>query len=265
MEQVRRVVRAVLGPNSGVYRAAAQATNAFMTWRSDGPGAWRTLERIRAGRVDTPAETVALRRLAHPIALRPGTEDVDTVLNNIVRTEWGRFDPGEPAWMIDAGAYIGDSAAYFLSRFPRLNVIALEPNRANHTLAAQNLAPYGERATLLCEGLYGSDETLRFGGAGIGASIDARGTEEIRCTSVPSLLARFGMPRIDVLKMDIEGAETSVFASQPETWLPRTEWILIETHGPQIEADVRAVLLGNGFSMRRHRSVWYCHRGGVDA
>ena len=54
--------------------------------------------------------------------------------------------------------------------------------------------------------------------AGTGSSI-RNGACEIDCTTILSLLDEYSIPRLDILKMDIEGAEEAVFRSEPETWL----------------------------------------------
>src|SRR5438270_7731151 len=135
MESIRRLIRKILGPHSKFYRAGAAALDFFATMRSDGFATWYALRRIKNGRHDAAAESVTLKNAMHPMSLRPGTEDVSTVLNNVVRQEYGQFAPDrQPRWMIDAGAYIGDTCAYFLSRFDDLRVIALEPDPENYAM-----------------------------------------------------------------------------------------------------------------------------------
>ena len=65
-----------------------------------------------------------------------------TIVNNIVREEYGKFaPPSAPLRMIDAGAYIGDSSAYFASKYPDLKIVALEPHPANYAMAKRNSSP----------------------------------------------------------------------------------------------------------------------------
>ena len=201
---------------------------------------------------------MSFKNLRHPILIRPGTQDADTVINNIVREEYGQFTPPrDPLWMIDAGAYIGDTTAYFLCRFDKLRVIALEPNPESFPTAVANLAPYGERAILLPKGLWSRDERLSLGGGGTGACLTGE-EGSIDCVSVPTILEQYQIPRLDVLKMDIEGAEEAIFAAEPEGWLARVDLILIEIHNEPAQRLITSVLKQNGFSMQRYRSIWYC-------
>jgi len=260
METIRKAVRSVLRYDSGLYRAGATSLNFLSTIWKDGIKTWCTLRQLKEGK-QNDVSPIALQNLRYPILIRPGTADVGTIINNVIREEYGHFAlTKEPKWMIDSGAYIGDTTAYFLSRFPKLKVIALEPNPESYKMAKQNLAPYGDHAILLQKGLFSNEQVQCFSGAGTGASIATTGFE-IDCTTISSLLEHYSIPRIDILKMDIEGAEEAIFLSNPEVWLSRTELLIIEIHGPRIESLVSRVLNEYGFSMKRYRSIWYCRRG----
>jgi len=260
-DYVRRVVRGFLKYDSGAYRFGSSFLNFISISKKEGFRAWLMLRRAIKGK-NGPGVPVQLsfRSLRYPIFVRPGTEDVNMIINDIIREEYGQFETEhDPIWVIDAGAYIGDTSAYFLSRFPKAKVIALEPNPPTYEMASQNLKPYAERAVLLKMGLSESQQTLKFGGSFGGASIQETGIE-IECTSIPALLERYSIPRVSILKMDIEGAEKMVFLTNPEAWLDRIDMMMIEIHGKDIEEIIFSVLKKNNFSFKQYRSVWYCYR-----
>lgn len=165
--------------------------------------------------------------------------------------------------MIDAGAYIGDTAVLFLSSYPNLKIIALEPNTDSFNLAAHNLEPYGDRITLLKKALWTSETELRFGGMSTSASIQENGSE-VKCTSLPAIIQEYSIPRVDILKMDIEGAEEEVFAAHANDWLPAVDLIIVEIHGDSRFRVISDVLRDSGFTMIQYRSVWYCFRCNKD-
>ena len=259
MEAVRRLIRGVLGDNSLFYKVGARFLDFISVTRKEGIRTWFALRQLEAGSSGPPPRVpVTLSKLQYPIIIRPGTADVGTIINNVIREEYGHFKPaGDPEWMIDAGAYIGDTAAYFLTRFPKLQVIALEPNPPAYEMASQNLKPYGERAVLMKKGLWAGDQNLLFDGASTCASIRDKGFE-IEGISLPTILERFSIARLNILKMDIEGAEKAIFSSNPEAWLDRVDLIIIEIHGPEITNLISHALQRNNFSMKQFRSVWYC-------
>ena len=126
----------------------------------------------------TGAEIIEFRSLRHPIVVRLGTDDLPALINNAVRQEWGQLPAHyKPEVIIDAGAYIGDTSAYFLSRFPGARVVALEPNPASFKQAERNLLAYGERVTLLQAALWDEITTVHISGQGTGAAVSARGCE----------------------------------------------------------------------------------------
>jgi len=261
MEVPRRMIRRLIGSNSRAYKAGATIVDFISITKKDGIKTWLTLRQLEAGSSESfSAIPVTLRNLQYPILVRPRKPDVRTIINNVIREEYGQFRPAiGPEWMIDAGAYIGDTAAYFLSRFPKLRVVALEPNPPSYEMASLNLKPYGERAVLLRKGLSASDQCLRFGGNSSGASIQDTGFE-IECTSLRTLLEQFSISHLDILKMDIEGAEQMIFSSNTDVWLGRVGLLIIEIHGPDIETLVSHALRKNNYSMRKFRSIWYCRR-----
>lgn len=262
MEVIRRAIRGILRADSGLYKGGATVLNFLSTMRTDGYRTWCTLKELGEGsQCDSLPRSVSLYNLTYPILVRPGTQDAGTIMNNVIREEYGHVTPPTPPkWMIDAGAYIGDTSAYFLSRFPNLKVVALEPNPSSHHMAKRNLKPYGERAILLQSGLSSTDGVAFLSGDGTCASIAKAGLE-IDCTTILSLLERYAIPRVDILKMDIEGAEEAIFSSKPEAWLSRIDLLIIEIHGPHIRSLISRVLIDNGFSMNRYRSIWYCRSG----
>ena len=112
---------------------------------------------------------------------------------------------------------------------------------------------------LLRKGLYSKSGLQLFSGQETGARIGDTGSE-IDCTTVADLLNDYAIRRLDILKMDIEGAERAIFESHTHSWLSVTRLLVIETHGAEIEAVVRAALASEGLLMDRFRNLWYCYR-----
>jgi FkbM family methyltransferase len=258
METFRQAVRGILRPESRLYKSAATVADFLSTISKDGYKTWRTLKELDKGNQSEPPRPVTLRNLTYPILIRPGTQDAHTIINNVIREEYGKVTPTTPPkWMIDAGAYTGDTTAYFLSRFPDLKVVALEPNPPSFEMAKLNLSHYGERAILLNKGLYITDGVASFSGDSTGASIGEKGFE-IDCTTILSLLDQYSIPHLDILKMDIEGAEEAIFGLNPEKWLSRIDLLIVEIHTSHVIPLISKILTENGFSMKQYRSIWYC-------
>jgi FkbM family methyltransferase len=135
---------------------------------------------------------------------------------------------------------VGYSSAYFLSRFPRCRVIAVEPDAANFEILQKNLRRFAGRVTTLKAGVWPRRAGLlfreeRFGDgrewsytvreAGPGEASQLDGID------IGSLLRTSGFERISILKIDVEGSERYIFAENFEEWLGKVDAIVIELHG----------------------------------
>ena len=185
---------------------------------------------------------VVVPGIAHPIVVRPGTADASTFEHVFVWNDYD-LDYGDGVRsIVDAGANIGLSAVFFANRFPAATIVAIEPEAANFALLQRNAAPY-PNVIPLHAALWSEDTVLslsnpedhvdsyRFGAEA--------GAQTVAAYGVPSILQRFGMERADILKVDIEGGETAVFANRPD-WVDRVGVFVVELHGEEAERTFEA-------------------------
>jgi len=146
----------------------------------------------------------------------------------------------DPKWIIDCGANIGCASAAFLTRFPKARLFAVEPQSGNFAVLQKNLEQYGDRAIAIQAGIWPREEDLHV------ERVEGRDGEEwayqvrpckrgeeadARGKTIPALMEEFGIERIDLLKIDIEGSERELFATGYEPFLDRTSNLAIELHG----------------------------------
>jgi FkbM family methyltransferase len=216
-----------------------------------------TLEKSRVGE---PLETLRVPNLRYPIQVRPGTADAIEVGHTVVRQCYGQHAlSGAARLIIDAGANIGDSTCWFLSRYPDAHVIALEPDSANFELLTRNTRPYGDRVTCLKAGLWTSDAPLKVhdGGSTIAMFVQEAGDLPADCSglSPQTLLSRFAPEMVDIFKIDIEGAETRLFCSGTRDWLPRCRLVFVDVHSADAERAVRVAADEHGFRCKKYREL----------
>lgn len=179
------------------------------------------------------------------------------VFNSIFGQGEYDFDIGfVPEVIVDAGAYIGFSAIYFHRRFPQATIIAVEPEASNFGLLVRNSKPFGNIHPLRA-GIYGRDTVLSVTDTGVdkyafSLRVSEESEESVPGYTVTRLMKEYGLARIDILKMDIEGAEFSVFMNQPGEWLPAVRMVIAEVH-EHLHPGVRELItekLGDaGFSI----------------
>lgn len=180
----------------------------------------------------------------YPLWCRPGTSDAGVFHQIFVTREYACLDDVvDPVLILDCGANVGYSSAYFLSRFPQARVVAVEPDPGNAEMLALNLRPFGARVTIVRSAVWSHPAGLvldRAAGDGQEWSRQVREcrpgeTPDLLATDIPSLLAAAGQPSLSILKIDVEGAEAAIFASGYEDWLPRVSHMVIELHGAACE------------------------------
>jgi FkbM family methyltransferase len=196
--------------------------------------------------------------LLYPLYLRPGSTDVDEFLYTVVRESYGRYLPkGEVSFIMDAGANIGDTAAWLLTRFPQAKLIAVEPDLENFTILQRNCAPYRERSLPERAAVWPCATRLSLNGNQAKDAVEVREAIDGECLgmTVASLMAKHGFPRLDILKCDIEGAERHLFSQNADEWLANTSFIVVETHGTECLDAVLYATAPYGFIHSEFRNL----------
>lgn len=148
-----------------------------------------------------------------------------------------------PEFVIDCGAYVGYSSAYFLSAFPEAFVVALEPYTANFDSLQQNLRHYGNRVKCLNAAVWSHqtkmsliDDKRYRGGREWSKQFREDSEGNVDAFSIDQILDEYGSGRISLLKLDIEGAEAVVFKNC-QNWIDKVDVIAIELHTDTIFGD----------------------------
>lgn len=188
------------------------------------------------------------RQVLRPLQARlRGSSDLQVFYQIFILEEYSCLrELNEPSLVLDLGANVGFSAAYFLSAFPKARVVAVEPDERNLAICKANLSPYGDRVLLLHGAVWSRTATLRLlrGTFGDGRewstqvaelSEEERTSVGVQAWEVGSLIDMSGGSTVDLLKVDIERAELSVFGESASSWLHRVRNICIELHGKDCE------------------------------
>ena len=219
--------------------------------------------------------TVKLRvkGLAHPLVLRVYDSDFKVLRTVFFEREFDLAGvlPHDVVqrpmrFIIDGGANVGYSSVYFAKVHPQARIVAVEPASKNYRLLLENTRPYPNVEPLRA-GLWPTATNLVLSNPEVPSwgfkMNEADGTvpEESVCPgiTIAELLARSGFDRIDLLKLDIEGAEELLFETGTEAWLGRVGLLIIEVHTSAADQLVRRVCAEYGFSQcrRGEKLVFY--------
>lgn len=136
--------------------------------------------------------------------------------------------------IIDGGANIGCASVYFSIRFPQAKILAIEPEKNNFSLLTKNVEPY-KNINCIQAGIWDKNENLSItnpeGGAAEFMFDNKAGHDDmIKGMTIQSLLDLQQWNEVDILKLDIEGAEKEVFAATDLSWLKKVKLLIIELH-----------------------------------
>jgi FkbM family methyltransferase len=210
----------------------------------------------------------------YPLRCRPNSSDPFVFVQVFIDREFACLDDViEAGLIIDCGANVGYSAAYFLSRFPGCDLIAVEPDESNYRLLVQNLAPYGPSVRTIHSAVWSQAARLKIwegtyrDGREWTRQVQPCGPDEpggFEAVDIGTLLRESGRQRISILKIDIEGAEAVVFADNFEPWIGLVDNLVIELHDDSMFGNATSVFAhateGQGFSMSKHGELTVCRR-----
>lgn len=208
------------------------------------------------------------RHADHALQCRAGTSDIDVFKHIFVLREYEPFDNlVDPGLIIDCGANVGMSTAYFLTRFPSAKVVAVEPDPGNFQQLLHNTRPFGDRVHAVQAGVWSKRVGLKFieneqgDGRAWAVCVAEAGTGEqadLQAIGIDELLTASGQERITLLKIDIEGSELALFSHDCERWLNKVDHLVIELHGPACEEAFYKAIEPYDFEVQANGGVVIC-------
>lgn len=173
----------------------------------------------------------------HTVHLRKGSSDFDIYRQVLVFDSYKvkGADKNSIQTVVDLGANIGLSTLYFKEKFPGAKIISVEPDRGNFNLMVRNTK---DLSNVFClnQAIWPYDTELTLYDSGKGedsytvGEIRNGNENKVQGITVSDIIRDFKLPSIDILKIDIEGAEKELFSSNYMNWLPKVHIIIIELH-----------------------------------
>lgn len=198
------------------------------------------------------------------LAIRRHTSDADVFSGIFVERDLEHLLPPTAQLIIDAGANVGYSSAFYACRYPGALVLAVEPEPRNAEMARRNCA--GLNVRVLEGAVWPRAGWVHIANPDAQAwafrveECDANDRGATRAWSIGDLLEESGRERCDILKMDIEGGEAEVFGGDCG-WLARVDQLVIDLHGDRAEQAVTARTAGGFTAVRRGTQVFLTANG----
>ncbi len=185
----------------------------------------------------------------YPVRLRLRTSDVSLYSDVLVGQGYDIPLATDASTIVDLGANIGLTAIFYACKYPKAKVIAVEAEASNYDLMLENIAPYPNIVPIHAA-IWDKDGTIGVGGSAHGKWGFVVGEQEleeqVRAVSIPTLMREAGITSIDILKVNIEGAEKELFESS-SSWIGKVNVVVVDLHEylkPGCESAVSAALAG---------------------
>jgi len=197
-----------------------------------------------------------LPNMVNTVAIRTGMSDMQVFHDIFI---WGEYSFLKPCaartTVLDIGANVGYSSAYFAGIYPQCEVVAVELMHTNFEQLNRNTAFLGKRITTLeaavwshNDGVSIADDTFRDGDAWSHHASEAKeGKSIVPSITMADLMQKHAMPHVNICKIDIEGAEYELFAEGNRQWVDNCDVILLEIHEDLATFDIVSEMRADGF------------------
>jgi FkbM family methyltransferase len=181
---------------------------------------------------------VAVQGIPYAVFLRLRTTDIALCRDILIDLQYHCQLARDPEIIVDAGANIGLASIFYANKYPNSKIIAIEPEASNFGMLLKNTKPY-PNITAVRAGLWKEHAPLcisndQYGNHAFQTREAAKSHVEDRANLVQGfplaeVMTNFDISHIDLLKVDIEGAEKEVFGDS-SAWIGRVGIIAIECH-----------------------------------
>lgn len=160
--------------------------------------------------------------------------------------------------VVDLGANIGLTSLFWTRSFPHVRFVCVEPNPSNANLLRRNLSFLGSRLKVIEAAVSDVPGNLPFldsnwswGGRLV---VDGPGDRSVRCLTFDQIMEESEIDAVDVLKVDIEGAERQLLSGRP-AWLDKVSCVIAELHQGYSLRQFSVDLGSKGFTIAEPESL----------
>ncbi len=180
-------------------------------------------------------EVIKLPLLKRNIHLRKNSKDLETFEEIFLTNLYNTHLPIQPKTIVDAGANVGFASLFFKLRYPSAEIVAIEIEKGNIESIVKNTAGFSnfellqnalfnKKTFFKIEDPYNATNSFQI------REVTKIENHDIESITLDEIITYKNWETIDILKIDIEGAEKQLFESNYDYWLPKTKVIMIETH-----------------------------------
>lgn len=198
---------------------------------------------------------------------RYGSSDIDNYIQIFKSNAFGPIENIQNVRVIlDCGSYVGYSVNYFAEKYPKARIIAVEPAPDNYRMLLKNTRAYQERVHIIHAAVWHEEGQVQMDlDADQGKEWSHRAVEKKENTAqatsaitITQILKQFQIDQVDILKLDVEGAEEKIFLSPDSSWMDKTKNFAIEIHGPHCQAAFERYMTNYRFQKTAWDDLIFC-------
>jgi FkbM family methyltransferase len=151
--------------------------------------------------------------------------------------------------VLDLGANVGYATLALNRRYPGARFVCVEPDAETRRLLRSNLELNDVDAAILSVAVVGAPGRYAINRSHFPAAnrVAARRDGDIEGITLTALLDRAGLDEVDLMKIDIEGAEREVFEHAAD-WCMRVRALVAELHDGLEPAQAEELLSPHGYA-----------------
>jgi len=208
-------------------------------------------DKVRPGQEPT---VLRMKTLGRDFWYRPA-RDRDTVIAHLCRPLYRFLEAGRPlTTIVDAGAHIGDETIRFRHFHPTARIFAIEADPAHADVLRSNCRE-DARTTVYNRALWPPAGTVRIasGPCAQASHVSSEGVP-VETITMDDVLRDCG-GKIDLLKIDIEGAEGALFGDErSQEWLVHVSALVVEC----ADHEAPGTTLRIADALRKTGREWSC-------
>jgi FkbM family methyltransferase len=178
---------------------------------------------------------IAVKPLSYRMIVRGGTSDPRCLRQIFQSNCYPLLNLGKSPNILDLGANVGYSSAYFAHHYPQANVIAVEPDVSNFSILEKNVKRYPRVVPIHCA-IGAKDGFANVVKSDVSAWAyqfapvkSTPPSTAVRAVSISNLMNQFEVEHWDLVKIDIEGMERDLFSANL-SWMDHVSYVIIEVH-----------------------------------
>lgn len=153
--------------------------------------------------------------------------DANATYDEVLLQKVYEFNLGTIENVVDLGANIGITSIFFNYTYPNAKIYCIEPDKRNCTYLFENVKSF---ANILTTPIWYRNKKLKLiPGKSTTINYYIENKEGVVSLTMWDVLYTFSLEKIDLLKIDIEGAEHELLTINND-WLNKVNNILIEFH-----------------------------------